>query len=300
MKPAKKIWINGKIKDLNAAKLFSFHQGLNYGACVYEGIRCYDTKDDGPSIFRLKDHIARFFYSSSVLGMNLGITKAQLAAAIRCVIKANKLRSAYIRPMAFYSDPKMGINIINSRVTLIIFVWPWEKYLKEDFVSMKITNYRRLDSKTVDIKAKISGYYANGLLGFIEAKKAGFDQPLFLDTSGYVAEGAINNIFFVKNGVVYTSTTRNILNGITRDSIIKIAKDIRVRVLEKDIKPEFLKNVDEIFLTGTGIQLQKVNKVDKLFILKDGSTPITNKISTYYRNIVLGNIKKYKNWIEKI
>lgn len=296
MRPANKIWINGKIKDLSAARLLSFHQGLNYGACVYEGIRCYDAKN-GPSIFRLNDHVARFFYSSSVLGMKLGVTRAQLATAIKNTIKANKLRSAYIRPMAFYSDPKMGINIINSKVTVIIFVWPRKEHQEENFVSMKITNYRRLDPKTVDIKAKISGYYVNGLLGFIEARKAGFSQPLFLDVFGYIAEGAVNSIFLVKNEVIYTPIIRNILNGITRDSVIKIAKDIGMRVIEKDIKPEFLKSVDEVFLTGTGIQLQRVNRVDKLFILKKNSTPVTNKISARYCDVVLGNIKKYKNWI---
>lgn len=299
MKPAQKIWINGEIKNLSAAKIVSFHQGLNYGACVYEGIRCYKTKR-GAGIFRVREHVDRFFYSASALRMNLGYTKSQLISAIKNVIRANNLESAYIRPMAFYSDAKMGINILNSRVSTILFVWPWKEGTPPDSkVNLHITKYRRLDPETIDIKAKISGYYANGLLGFVDAKESGFDQPLFLDVKGYIAEGAINNVFLVKNKVIYTPTTRNILGGITRDSVIAVAKNLGISVVEKDMTPEFIKNTDEIFLTGTGIELQKVGKVNNLFALKK-DTPITDALSKEYYAIATGDIKKYKSWISLV
>ncbi len=299
MKPAKKIWINGEIENLSAAKIFSFHQGLNYGACVYEGIRCYKTKQ-GPGIFRVREHVNRFFYSASALRMNLGYTKSQLISAIKDIVRVNNLESAYIRPMAFYSDAKMGINIFDSRVTTILFVWPWKEGTPHDSkVSLHITKYRRLNPETIDIKAKVSGYYANGLLGFIDAKESGFDQPLFLDVKGYVAEGAINNIFLIKNKVLYTPTTRNILGGITRDSVIALAKDLEISVVEKDMTPEFIKNADEVFLTGTGIELQKVVKIDNLFTLKK-DTPVTDALSKEYYTVAMGNTKKHKSWISLV
>jgi branched-chain amino acid aminotransferase len=295
MKPSPNIWINGRIAPISKSKILSFHQGLNYGACVYEGIRCYRT-NQGTSVLRLKEHLDRFFYSASVLSMKLGFTKAQVGQIIRDLIKKNKITSGYIRPIAFYSEPKMGINILNSEVTFLILTWPWDDTKLVDATTLSITKYRRLSPSSIDIKAKISGYYANGLLGFIDAKKAGFDLPLFLDEKGYLTESAISNIFIVKEKTLYTPTTRNILSGITRDTVISITKDLKLKVVEKDMKPEFLKNADEVFMTGTGIQLQAVKEIKGYFLLEKNPA-ITDSINEYYKKISKGEVAKYRKWL---
>ncbi|KKS38351.1 MAG: branched-chain-amino-acid transaminase [Candidatus Sungbacteria bacterium RIFCSPLOWO2_12_FULL_41_11] len=299
MKPANKIWLNGRIAPLARAGFLNFHQGLNYGACVYDGIRFYKTTN-GAAIFRLKEHLDRFFYSASVLNMNIEKTKKELEEAIKNVIKINKLASGYIRPMAFYSEPKMGINIIGAKLTVVIFAWPWKYDAKEKSVRIKIVKTRRIDPSTADLKAKISGYYSNGLLGFIEARKSGFDEPLFLDTSGFVAEGAVNNIFIAKNGILYTPKIGNILGGITRNTIIRIARDMGIKVCEKNILPGFLRKADEIFLTGTGIELERVTKIHKYFSQRQIPQSIFTDLQNQYKKITGGNIKKYKNWLTPI
>jgi branched-chain amino acid aminotransferase len=299
MNPAKKIWLNGKISSLDKAVSFSFHQGLNYGACVYDGIRFYNTAK-GPMIFRLDEHIGRFIYSSSVLRMNLGANKKELIKAVKDTIKANRLSSGYVRPMAYYSEPKMGINILGADLTTVTYVWPWRDVIKEKRVTMKIVKKRRLDGDTVDLNAKISGYYANGLLGFIEARESGFDEPLFLDKNGYIAEGAVNNIFIVKGKCLYTPKSGNILGGITRDTIIKIAPDLGLKVCEKNIKPEFLRTADEIFLTGTGIELERVVKISGYFSLRKDRGSVVPMLEDHYRKIVHGEIKKYKKWLTPV
>lgn len=296
MKPLNKIWIDGKVVDLNRLNIPFFNQGLNYGACVYEGIRFYET-NNGPAIFRLQEHLKRFLYSASVLNMKLNLKEATLTNGIRAIIKANKLRAGYIRPMAFYSESKMGINIFDSTITVIILVWPWRQEAVSKEVTMQVSKYKRLDPDSVDLKAKISGYYANGLLGLIEARNGGYDEPLFLDKNGHLAEGAVNNIFLVKGKNLYTPKPNNILGGITRDTIISITKDLGLKVSEKDILQKEFKKVDEVFLTGTGIEIKIVKKIKNLFLKKSYASPTSNKIAEYYRTIVQGKIAKYKKWL---
>lgn len=296
MSIASKVWIDGKIVPLSNAKIFPFNQGLNYGACIYEGIRFYSLKK-GSAIFRLEDHLHRFYYSASVLRMNLKVNQIQLKEAIIATIKANSLKSGYIRPMAFYSDSKMGINILSGNITIMILVWPWEEGKEPKQVRLKIATLKRISKESVDLKAKISGYYASSLLGFIEAREAGFDEPLFLDSQGFIAEGAVNNIFFVKNNTLYTPKKGNILEGITRDSIIKIVPALGMKVFEKNILPNFAKSADEIFLTGTGIELEKVIEISKIYAKKSGSWDVTDKLSSFYCQITKGEIKEFKNWL---
>lgn len=295
MKFSDKIWLNGHITSIEKANTLNFHQGLNYGACVYEGIRCYDTKN-GVVIFRLDEHLERFLYSARTLHMELGFNKIEIEEGIKKLLKANKIRSGYIRPIAFYSEAKMGINILNSKVTFMILVWPWKDGEPGRPVGMYITKYRRLDPASVDLKAKISGYYANALLGYIDAREAGYDQPIFLDKKGYIAEGAVNNIFVVKQGVLYTPKLRNMLGGITRDTIIKLARDLKFKVIEKDMRPEYLKNADEVFLTGTGIELQSVKEIAGYF-KSDIRSTITEIISKRYKLVINGQALKFHKWL---
>jgi branched-chain amino acid aminotransferase len=296
MKPARTIWLNGSMAPLQKAQCFSFHQGLNYGACVYDGIRFYKTKH-GSAIFRLNEHIDRFFYSASVLHMKLGISKSDFKKVIKSLVRANSLTSGYIRPMAFYSEPKMGINIIDARLTVVVFVWPWNECTEEKVVKMKVVKIRRLDPSTVDLKAKISGYYVNGLLGFLEAQKARCDEPLFLDTRKYIAEGAVNNIFIVKHKALYTPASHNILGGVTRDTVIRIAQDMGIPVYEKDMKLDFLRHADEVFLTGTGIELERVIKIPGYFAQRKISQSVFATLGDQYKKVVRGEERAYKSWL---
>lgn len=296
MNPANKIWINGKIASFKKSGLFCFNQALNYGASIYEGIRFYNT-DSGPAIFRLEGHLKRFFYSASALRMKLGFNKIDLEHAIKSLIRANRLSSGYIRPLSFYSELKMGINILNSKVSTIILVWPWRETKQPKTVRIKVVKYKRLNPNSIDMKAKISGYYVNGLLGFIEAREGGFDEPLFLDHNNFIAEGAVNNIFLVKNKILYTPRAENILAGITRDTILRVSEDLGFKNVEKDIRLEFLKDVDEVFLTGTGIELEMVKEIGDFFYNKNNQWPVTDRILKYYQDIVHGRINKYKNWL---
>ncbi len=296
MNPSEKIWINGQIKLSSESLMFPFSQGLNYGAAIYEGIRFYDT-DFGPAIFRLHEHLDRLFYSASVLKMTLHYSKNDLKNAMLDVIKINGLESGYLRPLAFYSEPKMGINIFNSEITVIMPAWPWTEGISEKPVNLKISKYEKTSHKAIDVKAKIAGYYANNLLGFIDAREAGYDGPIFLDSDGFIAEGAVNNIFIIKNGIIYTPTPRNILPGITRDSIIKIAGDLNLEIKECDMKPDFLADADEVFLTGTGIELDAVKNIEGYFENKNERWPITDELSKYFYKITHGRIEKYKKWL---
>lgn len=295
MKPAGKIWFNYKIVP-STNKLFGFNQALNYGAAVYEGIRFYRT-EQGPAIFRLHDHLDRFFYSAHTLRMKLGCNKQQLAAAIKKIIKINHLPCGYIRPISFFAEAKMGINILDTKVDTAIFTWPWNDREIPKPTCLKVVKYRRVGSDSLDVKAKIAGYYATALLGFIEARESGFDQPLFLDKNGFVAEGAINNIFIVKGKTIYTSKSNSILGGITRDTILTIAPDVDLRVRLINMKPEFLNTADEVFLTGTGIEMQPVTEVKRCFKNKNKAWPTTKLLLSYYQKIIQGKIKEYKKWL---
>ena len=296
MKLANKIWFSGKIVSIDKAPSLNFHQGLNYGACVYDGIRLYQTPT-GPALFRLDAHLKRFFYSAHALRMELGLNQKELVEAIQKVIKVNKLQAGYIRPIAFYSEPNMGINILGAPVTVAIFVWPWEEKNKDESVTMKIVKTRRLDPRTVDFKAKISGYYVNGLLGFIEARESGAYLPLFLDTKGFVAEGAVNNIFILKDKSLYTPAPRSILEGVTRDTVIRIAQDMGLKVYEKNIRPNFFKKADEVFLTGTGIELLRVTKITRHFAKKPAKNSVFVKLDRHYKEATMGHLPRYRKWL---
>lgn len=296
MKPAKIIWKNNHLAQLKSAKELSFNQGLNYGACIYEGVRCYQTPR-GPAIFRLPEHRKRFFNSAKILHLPLPFNQIEFTAAVKTLIRKNHLTNAYLRPIAYYSDPKMGINVLNSKSTALIFAWPWKILRKKPPVRLAITRYRRLDPRTVNLNAKIAGYYANGLLGFLDVRQKGYDEPLFLDTKGYVAEGAVNNIFVIKGRRIYTPQLGPILSGITRNTIIRIARDLGYKISEIKMKPSFLKNADEIFLTGTGTELTPVSVIRGYFQPKIISLSASQRIQTYYSKIVQGEIKKYQSWL---
>ncbi len=296
MKLTKKIWLNGKLVDWKDAKVHVLVNALHYGSAVFEGIRCYKT-DRGGAVFRLSEHIDRLFYSASCLGIKTPFSKDQISKAILNLIRANGVSECYIRPLVFCGYGSLGLDISESPINIAIATWPWEAYLGGKELSAVISSYRRLSPKSIPIDAKISGYYANSIIASAEAKKRGIDEAILLDDDGYVAEGAGENIFVVKNGKIYTPAKGAILPGITRSSVIQIARDRGIKVIEKKISVKELKNSDEAFFTGTAVEICPVVKIDGRAIGKGTFGPLSIKIKEEYSKIVRGYNQKYKKWL---
>ncbi len=295
MKPINKVWKNGKISKLAITK-FNFTQALNYGAAVFEGIRFYET-ENGPAIFRLEEHLNRFMYSSSVLGMRLKFNKDNLKKAIIELVQLSKLKSGYIRPVAYYEQFKAGASTLNTQVDMLIFIWPWDDQKKQSPVKLKISKDIKLENKITDFKTKLTSYHVSGGVGFLEVQKHGYDLPLYLDKNGYITESVISNIFIFKKNTLYTPKLGNMLAGVTRDSIMSMAKDAGYKMVAKGLKPEFLIDADEIFITGDGIELLPVVKVDDYFFNLTEKWPKTSKLQDYYKQTVNNSESKYHVWL---
>jgi len=297
MTKTKYIWFNGKFVKWEKAKIHVLSHGLHYGSGVFEGIRCYKTSK-GPAIFRLKEHLERFFYSASCLEMKIPFSKEKVEKAILKTIKINKVKECYIRPIAFFGYGKMGLNPIGAPVNLAIAVWPWPAYLGgEKPVTVKISKYQRLTPQSIIPEAKICGYYINSIFASLDSQKSGFDEALLLDAQGYVAEGPGENIFMVKNRQLSTPALGAILPGITRDSCKEIAKDLNLSVKEKLITPQEIKSADEVFFTGTAAEICPIGKIDETLINQGKIGEITKKIKDIYQRIVHGQEKKYLKWL---
>lgn len=296
MEETKKIWFNRKFINWNEAKIHILAHVLHYGGGIFEGIRAYST-EKGPAVFRLKDHLKRFFYSASQIEMKIPFSKEEIEKAILNLIKINKVKECYIRPIAFFGYGKMGLNPQGSPVNVAIALWPWGSYLGEEPVKVKISKFIRFHPKSVISEAKICGYYINSIFASLEAKRAGFDEALLLDYQGFVAEGPGANIFIVKNKKLFTPKKGSILTGITRDCIIKIAKDFGIEVKEKRIRVSELKSANEAFFVGTGVEICPIGQIDKTLINKGKIGEITKKIKNFYQKIIHGKVKKYLKWL---
>jgi branched-chain amino acid aminotransferase len=290
-----KVWLNGKILSREKAKIDILTHTLHYGDGVFEGIRCYKTKD-GPAIFRLKEHVERLFNSAKYFEMKIPYRKEEVEKAIIETIKANKLEECYIRPIVFYGS-KIGLNPIGLDVNVAIITLPFDIYLGEKPIKAKISKFIRLHPKSVISSAKVCGYYVNSIFATLSAHKAGYDEAILLDYRGFVAEGSGENIFIVKNKIIYTPKLGSILPGITRDSIIKIAKDNKFKVIEKDISVKELKQADEAFFTGTAAEVVPIGQIDNKLINKGKEGEITKFLRETYKMVVRGEIEKYKNWL---
>lgn len=300
MQKTKKIWLDGNLVDWKNAKTHIFSHALHYGTAVFEGIRCYKTDND-PAIFRLQDHLDRLLFSARCLGMKLPFGKGELISAIKITVKINKAEECYIRPIAFYGYGKMSLNPIGVPVNVAIGVWPWKYDVgKGENARVKISKYIRLHPASIEARAKISGYYSNSVLAAVEAYRAGVDECVFLDKDGYVAEGPGENIFLVKNKKLYTPAPGSILPGITRDSIMKIARDLKIRVIERKITPAELKEADEVFFCGTAVEICPIIKLGGHNFMQGKTGPITNLIRDKYRGVVRGEVPKYSRWLTYI
>ena len=286
-----KIWLDGKIIKEKEGEVPLLTHSLHYGSAVFEGLRFYNT-DNGPAVFRLEDHIERLFYSASVIGLKFTQTKEEVMKAVLEVVRVNKFVDGYIRPIGFFGS-KMGLDPQKAPVHIAVAAWPWGKYLGEE-VKVKISKVMRIHPKSSNINAKIAGHYTNSILASAEVRKQGFDEALLLDYRGFVSEGPGENVFFVKGNTLITPKKANILLGITRNSIITIAKNLKLRVIEKDIKPQEIKSFDEAFFTGTAAEVTIIGSIDKKKFKK---FEISKLIREEYQNIVHGKNKKYKNWL---
>ncbi len=295
-----KIWMDGKLVNWDEAKIHILTHGLHYGSGVFEGIRAYDTKE-GTAVFRLKDHLERLFNSAKFYRMEIPYTLEELTAAVKETIKINNLKGCYIRPIVFRGYGEMGLSPLESAVCVVIACWPWGAYLGEEGikkgVTTKIVSWQRISPKALPTQAKATGQYLNSILAKIEAQDAGADEAIMLDWRGFVSEGPGENIFIVKKNKLFTPSLEcGILAGITRDSVIKIAGDLKIKVEEKNIAKEELKSCDEAFFTGTAVEVAPIREIDGKEIGKPW--PVTRKIQDTFYSIVKDANPKYKNWLE--
>ncbi len=295
-----KIWMNGELVDWKEAKIHVLTHALHYGSAVFEGIRCYKTPD-GPAVFRLKEHISRLFDSAKIYFMELPYSPEELRTATKEMIKANGLEECYIRPIAFRGYGEMGLNPLQAPIDVAIAAWPWGTYLGEEGlkngIRAKISTFQRISPNILPPMAKATGQYLNSIMAKIEATSMGFDEAILLDYRGFVSEGPGENIFIVKDGIIYTPPLHaSILKGITRDSIMKIADDMGRRVVETDITRASLYLADEAFFTGTAAELTPIREIDGHDIGKPGE--ITKKIQDKFFEITRGKDKNYKEWLD--
>ena len=299
MKSTKYIWMDGKFKKWKDAKIHVLAHTLHYGAGSFEGIRFYNTPD-GPAIFRLKEHTKRFFYSAKAIDMKIPYSQKEINETIIKLVKKNKVKGGYIRPLAFYGYGKMGLNPAGAPVNVSIACWPWGTYLGEDAVKIKTSQYIRIHPQSTVADAKICGHYVNSILASIEVHKQGYHEALFLDYKGNVAEGPGENIFMVKKGVIYTPPLGTILAGITRDSAMTIAKDLGFKVVEKILKLKDLYAADECFFTGTAAEVTPIISIDKKKIGNGKIGLITTELQKTFLGVVKGRNEKYRKWLTYI
>jgi|TARA_B100001971_G_C18255452_1_gene581702 branched-chain amino acid aminotransferase len=302
IKEVEKIWMDGNLVDWKDAKIHVLTHALHYGSGVFEGIRCYNTSL-GPAIFRLNEHINRLYNSAKIYFMEIPFSKKEISDAIKNLIRANKLKECYIRPIAFRGYGEMGLNPLNSKVNVSIAVWPWGTYLGEDGlkngIRVKISSYQRISPNMIPPSAKSTGNYINSILAKVESLKPGYDEAIMLDNRGFVSEGPGENVFLVKNGKLYTPPKHaSILPGITRASVIKIAKDSGYNVAETDLTRGDLYKADEVFFTGTAAELTPIREIDEIEIGKPG--PITKSLQESFFKITKGEDNRYDFWLDMV
>ena len=301
MKETGKIWMNGKLIPFKDAKVHVLTHALHYSTAVFEGIRCYNTPD-GSAIFRLPEHVDRFFNSAKMYGMKMRYSKKQISNAIIKTVKTSGLEECYIRPLAYYGYGTMGLTPTLNKVDVSIACWKWKmgesKAGKFSGAKCKISKWIRIDSKSQPMQSKSAANYSNAALARVEALKNGYDEAIMLNNKGNVAEGSAENIFVVKNGTIKTPPLdADILNGITRDSVIQLIKKEHMKLVEKNITINELLKADEVFMTGTAAEVKSVTKIDKNAIGNGGIGEITKELQKSFMNIVMGKDKRFVRWL---
>lgn len=304
IQPVKKIWMDGGLVDWDDARIHVASHALHYGTGVFEGIRAYETKR-GPAVFRLTDHMQRFFRSAAVFLFEIPYTLDEFIEAAKETIRVNELSSCYIRPVAYLGYGQMGLNPLPAPINVFILVWEWGTYLGQEAMEngarLTISSWRRIDSNALPSGAKATGQYINSSLAKLEAVKTGYDDAIMLAPDGSVAEGTGENLFVIRDGVIFTPPrSAGILMGITRDTAIRIAEDLGYRVVEQKLLRSDLYTADEAFVTGTAAEVTPVREVDGRTIGSGTRGPVTKEIQETFFAAVSGEMDRYASWVEYV
>jgi len=296
--------MNGKLVPFKDAKIHVLTHALHYSTAVFEGIRCYNTPN-GSAIFRLPEHVDRLFNSAKLYGMKIRYTKKQIIDAIIKTVKASSLKECYIRPIAYCGYGTMGLTPTLNKVDVSISCWEWKmgesKAGKFSGAKCKISEWIRIDSRSQPMQSKCAANYSNAALARVEALKNGYDEAIMLNYSGKVAEGSAENIFIIKNGMIKTPPLdADILNGITRDSVIQLIRSDGIKLIEKNITVNELLKADEVFMTGTAAEVKSVTKIDRTSIGKGKPGIITKTLQKSFMDIVMGKDQRFISWLRYI
>jgi len=300
-----KIWMDGQLVEWRDAKIHVLTHTLHYGCGAFEGVRAYKTADGGTSIFRLKEHTERLFNSAKILRMKIPFGMDEVMEAQKSAVRENGLDSAYIRPLTWIGSEKLGVSPKGATVHLMVAAWSWGAYLGEDGmkrgIRVKTSSFTRHHVNITMTQAKTVSNYTNSIMANMEATDDGYDEALLLDVSGFVSEGAGENLFIIKNGVVYTpDLSAGALNGITRNTIFAICEDLGLKMVEKRITRDEVYICDEAFFTGTAAEVTPIRELDRIEIGAGSRGPLTEKIQAAFFDIVHGRNPKYAAWLTKI
>ena len=304
MKEVGKIWMNGKLVPFKDAKVHVLTHALHYSTAVFEGIRCYKTPN-GSAIFRLSEHVDRLFNSAKMYAMKMPYTKKQITDAIIKTVKASTLKECYIRPIAYYGYGKLGLTPTQNKVDCSIACWEWKmgesKAGKFSGARCKISSWVRIDSTAQPMKAKAASNYANAALARVEALRDGYDEAIMLNSQGKIAEGSAENIFIVKDGQILTPPlSADVLEGITRDSVIKIIEENGGEVNETNVERDDLYVADEVFMTGTAAEVKSVTEIDQAVIGNGKPGKITKELQKAFTDVVMGKDERFLSWLHYV
>ena len=298
-------WLNGKYINKEDAHVSPLTHTLHYGLGAFEGVRSYGSTDgDNVNIFRLKEHTERLFESAKIINVSINHTVDEVMEAQIGVISKSDLKDAYIRPLLYLNDERLGLDIVGMSSHLMISCWDWPTYFGAESIDqgidVMISSFTRQFPNSIMTKSKITGGYVNGVMAHDQAKNNGYQEAILLDTNGFVAEGSGQNIFIVKNGNLLTPELTCCLNGITRRSVIQMAKDKGIEVHERQITRDELYTADEIFFSGTAVEITPIRSVDKVVIGQGKRGEITKIIQETYLGIARGEIKEYDHWLSRV
>ena len=298
------IWLDGELVPWGEAKVHVLTHTFHYGLGVFEGVRAYETADQGACIFRLKEHTDRLFRSAKILQMDMPFDKDTLNEAQREVVRVNNLKEGYIRPMCFLGSEGMGLRADNLKTHVMVAAWPWPSYMdpeaRDRGIRVRTSSYTRHHVNITMCKAKANGNYINSILALREALDAGCEEALLLDNAGYVAEGSGENVFLVRDGTIYTPELTSCLEGITRDSIFRIAADLGYQVKERRITRDEVYIADEAFFTGTAAEVVPIRELDSRPIGSGSRGPLTEKLQSIYFDTVRGREAQYAEWLTPV
>jgi branched-chain amino acid aminotransferase len=304
VQPVSKIWMDGELVDWEDAKVHVLTHGLHYGTGVFEGIRAYRTSR-GTAVFRLNDHVRRLFRSAHLYHIEIPYSPEAITEAVLETVRVNGLEECYVRPLVFHGYGEMGLNPLVAPISVAVAVWKWGLYLGDDALErgakVKISSWKRLDHNIIPPAAKSTGQYINSGLAKVEAVKAGYDEAIMLNGQGYVTDGTGENVFIIKDRELYTPPiSAGCLDGITRDSVMTIARDLGYAVHERDLTRSDLYFADEAFFTGTAAEVCPIREVDDRAVGTNGRGPITKELQTAFFSAAHGETARYTDWLYSV